>query len=134
MAQDKLEAKRKPRRTSINGTRNVLTVSGKEPGFEYRVVNDDGDRISQFEEMGYEVVKDSNIKVGDRRIANPTKEGSPIQVAVGGGQKAYVMRIRKDWYDEAQADKAKAVDELEKGMLRDAKNSADYGKITLGAE
>ncbi len=134
MAQDKLETKRKPRRTSINGARNVLTVSGKEPGFEYRIVNDDGDRVAQFEEMGYEVVKDSSIKVGDRRIANPTKEGSPIQVSVGGGQKAYLMRIREDWYKEAQEDKAKAVDEIEKGMLKEAKSSADFGKISLGTD
>lgn len=134
MAQDKLATKRKPRRLSINGTRNVLTVSGKEPGFEYRIVNDDGDRISQFEEMGYEVVKDSNIKVGDRRIANPTKEGSPVQVSVGGGQKAFLMRIPKEWYDEAQNDKAKAIDELEKGMLQDTKNAADYGKVTVSRE
>ncbi len=134
MAQDNLANKRKPRRLSINGARNVLTVSGKEPGFEYRIVNDDGDRVSQFEDMGYEVVKDSSIKVGDRRIANPTKEGSPIQISVGGGQKAYLMRIRKDWYDEAQEDKAKQVDEMEKGMLKDTKNSADYGSITLGKD
>ena len=70
MALDNLATKRKPRRASINGTRNVLTVSGKEPGFEYRIVNDDGDRVSQFEEMGYEVVKDSGIKVGDRRSSS----------------------------------------------------------------
>lgn len=134
MAQDTLTLKRKPRRLSINGTRNVLTVQGKDPAFEYRIVNDDGDRIAQFEDMGYEVVKDSGIKVGDRRIANPTKEGSPIQVSVGGGQKAYVMRIRKDWYDEAQKEKAAHVDEIEKGMVRDTKGSADYGKITVGQE
>ena len=134
MAQDNLANKRKPRRLSINGTRNVLTVSGKDPGFEYRVVNDDGDRVSQFEDMGYEVVKDSSIKVGDRRIANPTKEGSPVQISVGGGQKAYLMRIRKDWYEEAQEDKAKQVDEMEKGMLKDTKNSADYDNITIGKD
>lgn len=128
---EKLIAKRKPRRTNINGTRNVLTVSGKEPGFEYRIVNDDGDRISQFEEMGYEVVKDQNIKVGDRRIANPTKEGSPIQVSVGGGTKAYLMRISKEWYDEDQAAKARRVDELEKGTLKEAREAADYGKVSV---
>lgn len=132
--QDTLTVKRKPRRASINGTRNVLTVQGKDPNFEYRIVNDDGDRISQFEDMGYEVVKDSGIKVGDRRIANPTKEGSPIQISVGGGQKAYVMRIRKDWYEEAQKEKDSHVDEIEKGMVRDTKGSADYGKITVGQE
>jgi hypothetical protein len=39
-----------------------------------------------------------------------------------------------DWYDEAQEDKAKQVDEMEKGMLKDTKNSADYGSITLGKD
>ena len=128
---DKLTAKRKPRRTSISGTRNVLTVSGKEPGYEYRIVNDDGDRISQFEEMGYEIVKDKNITVGDRRIANPTKEGSPVQVSVGGGTKAYVMRIKKEWYDEDQAAKAKHVDDIEKGTLKEAREATDYGKVSI---
>jgi len=128
---DKLTTKRKPRRTSISGTRNVLTVSGKEPGFEYRVVNDDGDRISQFEEMGYEIVKDQNIKVGDRRIASPTKEGSPVQVSVGNGMKAFVMRIPKDWYDEDQAAKAKHVDDIERGTLKEAREAADYGKVSV---
>lgn len=128
---DKLTTKRKPRRTSISGTRNVLTVSGKEPGFEYRVVNDDGDRISQFEEMGYEVVRDQNIKVGDRRIASPTKEGSPVQVSVGNGMKAFVMRIPKDWYDEDQAAKAKHVDDIERGTLKEAREAADYGKVSV---
>lgn len=128
---EKLTAKRKPRRTAINGTRNVLTVSGKEPDFMYRIVNDDGDRISQFEEMGYEIVKDQNVKVGDRRIANPTKEGSPIQVSVGGGTKAFLMRIPKEWYDEDQAAKAKRVDELEKGTLKEAREAADYGKVSV---
>lgn len=128
---DKLTTKRKPRRTSISGTRNVLTVSGKEPGFEYRIVNDDGDRISQFEEMGYEIVKDQNIKVGDRRIASPTKEGSPVQVSVGNGMKAFVMRIPKDWYDEDQAAKAKHVDDIERGTLKEAREAADYGKVSV---
>lgn len=128
---DKLTTKRKPRRTSISGTRNVLTVSGKEPGFEYRIVNDDGDRISQFEEMGYEVVRDQNIKVGDRRIASPTKEGSPVQVSVGNGMKAFVMRIPKDWYDEDQAAKAKHVDDIERGTLKEAREAADYGKVSV---
>jgi hypothetical protein len=42
------------RRTPINGTRNVLNVKGKDPDSEYRVVNDIGDRIQEFQEMGYE--------------------------------------------------------------------------------
>lgn len=124
-------AKERTRRTSINGTRNVLRVEGKEPGFEYRIVNDDGDRISQFQEMGYELVADKTVKVGARRVANPTAEGSPIQVSVGGGQKAYLMRIRDDWYKEDQAAKQKQVDETVASMKKDAADTADYGKLQI---
>ncbi len=134
MAQDNLASKRKPRRTNISSTRNVLTVEGKDPDFEYRIVNDAGDRVAQFEERGYEVVTDNNIKVGDRRIANPTKEGSPVQISVGGGSKAYLMRIKKEWAAEDRAARDRMVDETEKAMLRDTKESADYGKITVGAD
>lgn len=124
-------AKERTRRTSINGTRNVLSVEGKEPGFEYRIVNDDGDRISQFQEMGYELVADKTVKVGARRVANPTAEGSPIQVSVGGGQKAYLMRIRSDWYKEDQEAKQKQVDETVASMKKDAATNADYGKLQI---
>lgn len=130
---DKLTMKRKPRRANVNGTRNVLTVSGKEPGYQYRVVNDVGDRIAQYEEMGYEVVLDSNVTVGDRRIANPTKEGSPVQTSVGNGMKAYVMRIRDEFYQEDRAAKDRHVDNLEKGMIKEAREGADYGKVSVSA-
>ncbi len=121
----------RPRRTSINGVRNVLTVSGKDPEYIYRVVNDQGDRVAQFEGMGYEIVQDQSIKVGDRRIANPTQEGSPVKVSVGGGQQAYVMRIRKEWYDEDQSAKAKSIDNLEAATKADARKNADYGTLEV---
>lgn len=134
MTQETLATKRKPRRTGINKTRSVLTVEGKDPAFEYRIVNDTGDRVAQFEDRGYEVVSDNNIKVGDRRIANPTKEGSPIQISVGGGQKAFLMRIKKEWALEDRKAKDAIVDEQEKGMLAEAKQAADYGKVITSRE
>ena len=134
MTQETLTTKRKSRRTGINKTRSVLTVEGKDPAFEYRIVNDTGDRVTLFEERGYEVVSDTNIKVGDRRIANPTKEGSPIQISVGGGQKAFLMRIKKEWALEDRKAKDAIVDEQEKGMLAEAKQAADYGKVTVTRE
>lgn len=131
MATSALGLPKRPRRTSINGVRNVLTVSGKDPSYVYRVVNDTGDRVSQMEGIGYEVVKDPNVTVGDRRIANPTKEGSPVKVAVGGGTQAYVMRIPKEFYDEDMKAKLKSVDDMEKGTLREAKQNSDYGKVKV---
>lgn len=129
---EQLTQKRSTRRSSINGTRNVLNISGKEPGFVYRVVNDTGDRIEQLKAIGYEIVEDSNVQVGDRRIANPTKEGSPVKVSVGGGVQGYVMRIKEEWYNEDKAKKDAHVDNTEKGMLKEAREGTDYGKITVG--
>lgn len=129
---EQLTQKRASRRSSINGTRNVLNISGKEPGYQYRVVNDVGDRIEQLKAIGYEIVEDSGVQVGDRRIANPTKEGSPVKVSVGGGVQGYVMRIKQEWYDEDKAKKDAHVDNIEKGLVRDAKDKSDYGNIKVG--
>ncbi len=129
---EQLTQKRASRRSSINGTRNVLNISGKEPGFVYRVVNDVGDRIEQLKAIGYEIVEDQGVQVGDRRIANPTKEGSPVKVSVGGGIQGYVMRIKQEWYDEDKAKKDAHVDNIEKGLVRDAKDKTDYGNIKVG--
>lgn len=120
------------RRSSVNGIRNVLKIEGKEPGYEYRVVNDVGDRIAQLEEIGYEIVKDNKVSVGNRRIANPTKEGSPVKVSVGGGVSGYVMRIKSEFYDEDRQAKDAQIDNLEKGTFREARANADYGKVNVG--
>lgn len=119
------------RRTNINGKRNILTVEGKDSDFEYRIVNDTGDRISQFEAQGYEIVADKNVKVGDRRVANPTAEGSPIRISVGGGVQAYLMRIKKEFYEEDKAAKAAYVDRTEQATKADARKSADFGKFEV---
>ena len=108
------------RRSPINGTRNRLNVRGKEPGYVYRIVNDVDDRIQTFQEMGYEIVNDSAVSVGDKRVATATQEGSPIKVSVGQGIQAYVMRQKQEWYDEDQAKKQAHVNDLEKSMKRDA--------------
>ena len=85
---------------------DVLTVVGGDTeNFEYRIVNDTGDRVAMFQSHGYEIVSDDKIQVGDRRISNPTKEGSPVRVSVGGGTQAYLMRQKKEFYQEDQSTK-----------------------------
>ena len=111
------------------GKRNILSVKGKEAGYEYRIVNDEFDRVDTFKEAGWEVVSNSDVQVGDKRVGQTTTPGSAAQVSVGGGQKGIVMRIKKDWYDEDQAAKRAEVHELEASTGKDARNGADYGDI-----
>lgn len=130
-------AKERTRRTPINGTRNKLKLRGGEPGYKYRIVNDDGDRVRMLEDMGYEIVNDEKIRVGDRKVATATGEGSPSRVHVGrdangNPQYGYVMRIKEEWFKEDQAAKQKEIDELEASMKADAREKySDYGKLIL---
>lgn len=120
------------RRSPINGVRNKLNVRGQEPGYVYRIVNDIEDRVQSLQEMGYEIVTDKGCTVGDKRIANPTQEGSPVKVSVGQGVQAYVMRQKQDWFDEDQKAKNARNDELEAQMKREAKDAGFYGKLQIG--
>src|ERR1700693_2007104 len=120
------------RRTPVC-VRNILTIGKKDENFVYRIVNDvdDGDRVERFAAAGYEVVKSKDISVGDKRIENPSAEGSGARISVGGGQKGVVMRIRKDWYEEDQAAKQQEVDATEESITNPSDRDGGYGKIKL---
>ena len=115
-------------RTPI-ASRNVLTVRGKKEGFEYRIVNDTADRIQAFQEAGYELVDASEVSIGDKRINNASPEGSKAQLSVGKGDKAFLMRQRKDFYEEDQAAKAAKVSQLENTMKSDVVNAGGRFEI-----
>ena len=135
MAQDNKEPIAKApsgrvKRVPVSG-RNILTVAGKDPDYAYRIVNDDEDRITRFLDAGYTVVGEESVEVGDKRVSKPTAEGSVKQVSVGGGKKAYVMRIRKDWYEEDQKAKQSFVDQQEATIKQKAQDGT-YGSLTIG--
>lgn len=118
------------RRTTV-GTRQVLSVEGKDPNYVYRVVNDTGSRIDTLMERGYELVDAADVKVGDARVGRSTPTGTTAEVNVGGGMKAQVMRIRKEYYDEDQADKQALNDKMEQAMRETAKRDGLEGDIKL---
>lgn len=112
------------------GTRNVLTVAGKEPGYEYRIINDSGDRVQEFLDAGYEIVDKDSVRVGDKRVNSSSSEGSVKQISVGQGQKGFVVRIRKEWYEEDQLKKQRQVNELERATKEKALDGT-YGKLEI---
>lgn len=118
------------KRTPV-GQRNILTVTGKEEGYVYRIVNDVGDRIQQFMDGGYELVDASAVRVGDKRVNSSTPEGTKAQVSVGKGDKAFVMRIKEEYFKEDQAAKQAEIDRLEQTMKQKAAGNADYGSLDI---
>jgi hypothetical protein len=125
----KSRASARVKRTPVT-ERSILTVKGKEPGYTYRIVNDTGDRVAQFQETGYELVAAKDVKVGDRRIEGNATEGSVAQISVGQGVKAVVMRQKDEYYQEDFAAKQARVDELEATTKRNA-TSGTYGKLEI---
>lgn len=119
----------RPQRTPV-GQRNVLTVTGKDPSYVYRIVNDLGDRVQEFLDAGYELVESNSVRVGDKRVNQASSEGSISQVSVGQGQKAFVMRIKKEWYEEDQQAKQKTVDQLE-ATIKEKALDGTYGKLEI---
>lgn len=111
--------------------RSVLGIKGKEPGYVYRIVNDTGDRVASFQEQGYEIVTDSSITIGDRRVGKASADGSPVQVAVGNGIDGYLMRIKEEYYKEDQSYKEQKLSELEQSMRKEAKDISDYGNLKI---
>ena len=110
--------------------RNILTVKGKDPNYEYRIVNDVEDRITQFQEAGYELVENETVEVGDKRVSQGTSVGSKKVFSVGQGTKAYVMRIKKEWYDEDQRAKQVQVD-MQESSIKEKALDGTYGKLDI---
>lgn len=109
---------------SINGS--------KDDNFVYRFVNDTGARIQNFKEAGYELVSDDGLIVGDARVKDASDLGSAKRVVSNDGTTSYLMRIKKEWYDEDQAAKAAAIKEQEGAMKQNA--SQDFGTLKLSRD
>lgn len=120
---------RRVSRSPVEG-RNRLTVKGKDPNYEYRIVNETEDRINDFLERGWEFDTNEDVRVGDSRIDDTSSLGRVRQISVGGGIKAVLMRIKKDWFDEDQKAKQEYVKKTEEAM-RSNPNDGTYGKVDL---
>ena len=111
--------------------RGPQAIAGdKNPEFEYRFVNDTGSRIQNFKAAGYEFVTGDDLIVGDNRVSDATDLGSAKRVISNDGTTSYLMRIKKDWYEEEQASKAAAIKEQEAAMKQEA-SAGMYGKLNI---
>jgi hypothetical protein len=113
------------------GTRNRLSLHGKEPGYVYRIVADRSDSISQMISAGYEHVPADKIKVGDSRVNIPKAPGENASVPLGGGEIGYVMRTKEEFYNEDQARKRAIIQETKDTIKRVNKKDGNYGSIKL---
>lgn len=117
------------RRGPLEG-RNKLRVKGKDPAYEYRIVNDTDDRVHDFLDRGWELDTDESIRVGDSSVDKHSKLGSVRQISVGENTKAVLMRIRKEWKEEDDKAKLDYVKATELAMKPNP-NDGTYGKVEI---
>jgi hypothetical protein len=113
--------------------RSRLAVNGKDPNYVYRFVNDIGDRINMFQEAGYELVSKADHKIGDNRVDIASPDGSHASVSVGispkgESQRAYLMRQKREWYEEDQRTKQEEIKQTQR-QLKNPDLEGSYGKI-----
>ena len=126
-----VEASARPKRIPI-AARNRLDVKNREPGYVYRIVNDEDDRVERLQQAGYEIApKESVGAVGNRRVDGATPLGSSAHFSVGKGVQAVVMRQKLEYYQEDQNTKQAEIDQLEATMKGDARKASDYGTLDV---
>lgn len=122
------------KRTPVGGARDVLTLTGKDPNYEYRFVVDVPGRIQRFLDGGWEVVTDPH-EVGQVVVDRGTRVGSAVTKASGDGRTLVAMRIPKEWYDEDQKAKQERLDALDASMrAENVSNFRGFLEIQRGSK
>lgn len=117
----------RPKRVRVGAGRYLPYVE-QDPDYVYRIVNDRDDRVYQFMQAGYEPVERSAVHTVDVVGDAPSSVGSKALVHVGGGQKALVMRIKREYYEADQEDKARQIDRMEQAQKDEMRRFSDYGR------
>lgn len=135
-------SKSRPARVPVTGNRDILTVMGKDPDFEYRWVKDkseSGQRVFRFLQAAYEFVDASAAAqhgIGSTDVYSAGDVGTLIRKPAGDGDFLYLMRIPKEFYDGDQAIKQQEIRDNERQLVRerDPESPSDdgqYGNIKL---
>lgn len=118
------------KRTPINGYRNILDVSGKEPGWHYCWV--ETDNVPRYENADYEHVT-HDVIVGERKLNSASSIGGKVSIPGGNGMTLYLMRVLEENFNEDTEALQAEIDERESAMKNElnSKNDGRYGEIEI---
>jgi len=119
----KREAEGRKRRIPLGAPTQKLSVPQAQDDKEhvYRWINDKPGRLQRAEQAGYEFVEDPTLQVGEGSDNGNSARDSRVSRLVGrnekgGEQYAYLMRIKREWYEEDQEAKQEAIDEVDEAI------------------
>ena len=129
--QTRTSKEERPERIPVSGKRNVTNVTGIDTEkYFLRWVNDTDDRIRMFERGGWEKV-DEDVNIGDRIADSSDRKQSFVTKYMGANVTAYLMKIKREWYEEDQLAKASALKDQEDELLR--QHREEEGRYGQGA-
>lgn len=117
----------------FNGTNKKLNVLTEVPGFVLRWFNDTPGRIdTAVGRAGWEFVEQDEIALEDtnRVIERNSDIGNKVRAIVGTTDQntplyAYLLKIRKEWFEEDRQDATSKIRESEKEMIRQGGLNSD---------
>lgn len=122
---------RPTKRIPIHEQSGTLSVMNKDPDYEYywELDSDErGTRIARLQLAGWDFAPADAHKIGETMVYKSENVGSIIRVPAGrDGRYLYLMRIRKEWYDEDKKVQSDRIKEQERQM-NTATPGADYIK------
>ena len=129
----------RPPRVPVSGNRDILTISGKDPAFEYRWILDaaeSGQRILKFQNAWWDLVKsdDGQHTVGQDMVYKSDNVGSIIRVPAGSGKFYYLMRIQKEYYEADQKAKQVDISEREQAITQTDSDDGQYGEVKISRD
>ena len=130
-AQEVSERKRIP----VGARRDITAVHDTPKDCVDRWVNDVPGRIQKFREAGYELVETASV--GDSGVDGTHSDQGVVSRDMGKGVTAYLMRQRKEWYQQDQAEKQKYVDSTEESMRRnksETRSDGLNGEVKIGRQ
>lgn len=125
------ERRKKAGAVALSGLKlGVSEGSLDRTNFEYRWVNDKGNRVKQLHDDDWDKVsdpvKDDATGLGSVQstVVGTDKEGKPFE--------GILMRKRKDWFQADQKEKQGALDEVDEAIRRGAKHTKESPELSGG--
>lgn len=91
-------------------------IVGEIPGYKLQIMNDMPGQLDYAIHCGFEFVKKGEVGILPGVVSKDTDLGEKISYVVNpktDGMKAYLMKIRKEYWDRAQAEIQKGPDQVE---------------------
>lgn len=135
------QTENKVERVPVDGMRDIMTVHGRDPAFVYRWVTDadeKGSRIWKFKRGGWELAtldsEEAKLQVGQEAVYKSKEDGNIVRLHTGDGNYSYLMRIKKEFYEEDQKAKADNILQLENSITgtqtsQGDANNGQYGSV-----